>query len=158
MIRHMVALDSKRGIAKDGGQPWKLPTDEHYFTEQTKLYGGVVLMGRTTYEVIGRPLTDRQNFVVTHEADFRAAGVTAVHDLDAFFARHSEVWVIGGGVVFAETMGIADELYITEIDEDYTCDTFYPTYSEDFTPLQTGEWLTEDDTRFRFMIYRPNSH
>ena len=56
MIRHMVAIDSNRGIAKDGLQPWKLLTDEQYFREQTKHYGGIVLMGRKTFEVIGTKL------------------------------------------------------------------------------------------------------
>jgi len=154
----MVALDSKRGIAKGGVQPWKLPTDERYFTERTKLHGGVVLMGRATYDAIGKPLPDRQNFVLTHDAVFSVPGVMVVHDLDAFFAEYPEAWVIGGGVVFAETMNIAHELYITEIDADYDCDTFYPEYGRDFVPVQTGEWQAENNTRYRFMVYRSNSH
>lgn len=158
MIRQMVALDRNRGIAKDGAQPWKLPTDERYFSEQTKLYGGVVLMGRTTYEGIGMPLPERQNYVLTHDGEFEAADISVVHDSAAFFAEHSDVWVIGGGVVFAETLDIADELYITEIDEDYGCDTFYPEYMTDFEPSQTGGWQVENATRFRFMVYRRNSH
>ena len=153
MIRHMVALDRRRGIARQGRQPWKLPTDEHYFAAQTKLHGGVMLMGRKTYVVIGRPLPERQNFVLTRDMSFEAPGITVVHDIDAFLAAHDDVWVIGGGEIFAATMGRVDELYITEIDADYDCDTFYPAY-DDFEAVQTGDWQTENETRFRFMIYR----
>lgn len=155
MIRHIVALDQRRGIARSGVQPWKLPIDERYFADMTKLFGGVVLMGRKTYEVIGRPLPGRHNFVLTHNADFRSAGVTVVHELDSLLAQHADIWVIGGAQIYRQTLGQADELYITEIDADYGCDTFYPEYLTAFEAVQRGDWQQDGDTRYRFMVYRP---
>jgi dihydrofolate reductase len=154
MIRHIVAIDSKRGIAKDGVQPWKLPADERYFTEQTKRFGGVVLMGRKTFEVIGKPLPDRQNFVLTHDKTFDVVGVTRVDDLDEFFDEHPDVWVIGGAEVYELTLKRADELYVTEIAHDFSCDTFYPPYDE-FELSEKGIPLTENSLTYSFNIYKP---
>lgn len=155
MIRHMVAIDNKRGIAKDGLQPWKLPTDENYFREQTKLYGGVVLMGRKTFEVIGASLPGRQNFVLTRDREFDAEGINVIHNLDAFLDEHPEVWIVGGAELYEQTLTRASELYITEIQEDFGCSTFYPRFDK-FTPSINGEEQTENGLRFTFNIYKPN--
>jgi len=154
MIRHIVALDTKRGIAKDGEQPWHLPTDSQYFRDQTKLYSGVVLMGRKTFEVMGAALPDRQNYVLTRDERFTADNVRVVHDLDAFMATHKDVWIIGGANVYEKTIHLADELYITEIDEDFACDQFYPAY-DSFIARKSGPLQTENGISFRYKVYVP---
>jgi dihydrofolate reductase len=154
MIRHIVAIDTKRGIAKDGVQPWKLPKDEAYFGEMTRQFGGKVLMGATTFKVIGIVLPDRKNFVVTRDEGPSVAGVTAVHDIDAFLKENPEVWVIGGASIYQQTLERADELYITEIDADFGCDVFYPDFSELFMLSQEGELQEENGLNFRYNIYR----
>lgn len=156
MIRHIVALDRSLGIAKDGVQPWKLPLDEQYFSNMTKKYGGVILMGRTTFEVIGRPLPQRQNFVATRNSHWNAEGVTAVHDIDAFLSQHQDVWVIGGAELYSATMTRVDELYITEIEHDFKCDRFYPEYKDDFAEVLVSQAVTEGDLSFRFKLYKPS--
>ncbi len=153
MIRLIAALDQNRGLAKQGTQPWDLPTDRRYFSDLTKTHGGVLLMGRTTYEVIGHALPDRQNFVATRNKDFAAEGVTPVHDIDAFLASHPEVWVIGGGQIYAATLSHADELYITEIAADYDCDVFFPAFLNKFRPISVDSAQEENDVRFRFTRY-----
>lgn len=155
MIRHIVALDNTRGIARQGSEPWNLPTDLTYFSEQSKSHGGIVLMGRKTYDSIGRPLPDRQNFVLTRQGDFRAPGVETVHDLQSFLRQHKDVWVIGGAELFALTLAEADELYITEIEQDFGCDVFYPEYQTSFERSQASERLVENGVAYRFAIYKP---
>lgn len=155
MIRHMVAIDSNRGIAKDGLQPWKLPADEKYFREQTKLYGGIVLMGRKTFEVIGTSLPGRLNFVLTRDRELKAEGVTVIHDLDAFLNEHPEVWIIGGAELYTQTLVRAGELYITEIQEVFGCNTFFPQFDA-FKCTTNGGERTENRLKFSFNIYKPD--
>lgn len=155
MIRHIVAFDVHRGIAKDGVQPWKLPSDEQYFADMTKKHGGVILMGRTTYEVIGRPLPNRQNFVASRNAEFAIPGITAVHDVEAFLQNQADVWVIGGAQLYAATLLLADELYITEIEADFACDTFYPALLDHFQLADEGPVQYENDLAFRYNRYIP---
>lgn len=155
MIRHIVAIDSKRGIAKNGVQPWNLPVDEHYFSEQTKLHGGIVLMGRKTFDVVG-PLPDRQNFVLTRDASFVAEGVEPVHDLKSFLSDYQDIWIIGGAQLYSETLSIADVLYITEIDANFQCDVFYPEYSNRFEQISDSGPKLENGVSFSFKVYKPH--
>lgn len=153
MIRQIVAIDSERGIARAGVQPWKLPGDERYFSEKTKLYGGIVLMGRKTFEVIGRPLPERQNFVATHDRAFKAPDVQIVHDVSAFLGTHEDVWVIGGSQLYEVTLAACDELYVTEIEADYGCDTFYPAFLDAFELSSKSPMVTENNTNYRYCVY-----
>jgi dihydrofolate reductase len=155
MIRHIVAIDQKRGIAKDGIQPWKLPKEEQYFADMTKTHGGVILMGRTTFEVIGRALPGRQNLVASKEPNFTAEGVTVVHNIDGFLQNQPEVWLIGGAQIYAATLLLADELYVTEIEADFGCDVFYPEFTDHFKLSQQSEPQQENGLIYRYNVYRP---
>lgn len=153
MIRHIVAYDMKHGIAKHGVQPWYIPTDEAYFTEQTKRYGGVVVMGRKTFEVIGHPLQDRTNIVVTSQQDYSAHGVLVRNDLKAVLQEYPDIWVIGGGALYEATLAHAHELYVTEIDADFGCDVFYRKYSDSFRLKSEGARRKENGFTYRFNVY-----
>jgi dihydrofolate reductase len=155
MIRHIVAIDQNRGIAKNGTQPWKLPTDEQYFLNMTKTHGSVLLMGRTTFEVIGRPLPGRKNFVATRDDNFRAEDVSVVRDIEAFLASQSDIWVIGGAQIYEATLRVADELYVTEIEADFDCDVFYPEFAELFQLVEKGQRQHENGLNYRFNRYAP---
>jgi dihydrofolate reductase len=149
-----VAIDAKRGIAKDGVQPWKLPADEAYFEQITRKHGAVVLMGSTTYRVIGSALRGRKNFVITRDRNFKANDATVIFDLDAFFAEHTDVWVVGGAQIYTATLDRADELYVTEIEADFGCDVLYPEFSQRFTLAHRGDVRAENGLQFRYNIYR----
>lgn len=110
-------------------------------------------MGRKTFEAMGSALPDHRNFVLTHDTKFEAEGVTVIHSLDAFLAQHHDVWIIGGSELYAQTLDRADELYITEIEHDFNCDTFYPDYTE-FEAVSSGNLLEENHTQFSFKMYK----
>lgn len=156
MIRLIVAIDRKRGMAKHGGQPWYIPHDEQYFTDKTKSYGGDNLIGKITFETFKGPLADRKNYVLTRDRG-SIEEAEAVNDLEAFLEAHkdSNLWVVGGANVFRQVidLGYADELYVTHIDADFGCDQFFPEYEEKFKPKQEGEWREENGFRFRYCVY-----
>lgn len=158
MIRHIVALDEKRGMAKNGAMPpWHLQQDEAYFTEQTLSEGGQVLMGKKTFiEALKyRPLKNRDNYVVTRDPA-PIEGVTVVNDLQQFVAdwpQNKALWIIGGSEIFAQTLDRADELYVTEIQGDFECDRFYPPYLDEFQLRHRGEPIQEHGITYTFCIY-----
>lgn len=150
MISIIAALDEKRGIGKMGKLPWHLSEDLKRFKEITS--GHTVIMGRKTFESIGKALPNRENIVVTSNPEFLAEGVLIVHTLqDAFEKAKGDVFIIGGGQVFYETLQRADKLYLTLVEGDFSCDAFFPDYSEIFTKetfLGAGE---ENGIKYKFL-------
>lgn len=127
----LVAAVAANGvIGVDGDLPWRLPTDFAHFKRTTT--GHVVVMGRKTYESMGRPLPRRTNVVVTRQQDWSAEGVTTAGSLDealAEAARHDgDVMVIGGGEIYAQAMPLADEQVITEVALSPDGDARYPDF------------------------------
>lgn len=125
----IVAHADNRVIGKDNDMPWHLPADLAYFKKTT--LGKPVIMGRKTYESIGRPLPGRQNIVISRNADYQAAGVDVVASVDealAFAKGVEEIMVIGGGAIYEHCLPAADRLYITHIDANVDGDTQFPVY------------------------------
>lgn len=118
-----VAIAENGVIGRDGGLPWRLSTDLKRFKADTM--GKPIVMGRKTYEGIGRPLPGRLNIVVTRDKDWRADGIEVVHSLDnairlAKTSAHGtagadEVCIIGGGQIYAQALPLADRLHVTHI-------------------------------------------
>lgn len=129
----VVAMDAQRGIGVDNTLPWRLPEDLAHFKRVTS--GHPIIMGRKTFDSIGRPLPNRRNIVVTRNAAWRHEGVDAVTSLDAALtlADGGEVFIIGGAQIFAEAMPLADKMIVTEIAHTFKCDTFFP-------PLDPQTW------------------
>jgi dihydrofolate reductase len=157
MIRLIAAVDKSLGIADDQGIPWqgKIPTDTRYFRDQTS--EGTIVMGFRTYQEYERPLHDRENFVVTRPGTSSLRpGFVPVPDLDSFLNLNVQtvVWVIGGAVVFAQSMPVADELSITQLDADFHCTKFFPQFDVDFALESDLGSHRENDISFRFQIWR----
>jgi len=156
MIRLIAAIDRKRGIAKQGFQPWFIPADGEYFGQQTKLYGAVILVGSTTFKTFSGPLTGRQNYVLTRDKT-PIDGVELVHDLASFLKDYvtKDLWVIGGANVFAQIMELerADELYLTQIEADFGCNQFFPHFGDTYTLVEESDLHEQNGFIFTYNRY-----
>ncbi|MGJ9422716.1 dihydrofolate reductase [Aeromicrobium sp. CF3.5] len=126
----VVAMGANRVIGAAGGLPWRLPEDLAHFKALT--LGHPMIMGRATYESIGRPLPGRTTIVVTRQGDWTADGVETAASLDAALARavelDDEVFVVGGGQVYAEALerGLVDLMAVTRVAASPDGDTWFP--------------------------------
>ena len=131
-ISLIVAISANNVIGKDNQLPWRLPADMKNFKQVTM--GKPVIMGRNTYESIGKPLPGRTNIVITSKPDYEAKGCTVVHSLDTALAEVSasqEVMFIGGSTLYHEALPIVDRIYLTLIHSDFEGDTFFPHYNRE---------------------------
>lgn len=133
-ITLVVAHDRNLLIGGNNTLLWHLPDDLQHFKALTT--GGAILMGRLTFESIGRPLPKRLNLVVSRNSNLLLPGAHVFANLpDALqFAQqegHDDVFVVGGGTLYTEALPLADRLEITEVDAEYTGDTWFPEYRND---------------------------
>jgi dihydrofolate reductase len=128
MISFIAAMDRKGVIGKKNQLPWHLPEDMRYFKKTTM--GRPVVMGRKTFEAIGKPLPGRKNIVLTKNARFHPPGCTVFRRLDEFLdyaaGAKEEIFVIGGAEIFRQLLPYAERLYITRIHHDFEGDAFFP--------------------------------
>lgn len=151
----VVATDAKGGIGINNALPWRLPEDLAHFKRVTS--GHPIIMGRKTFDSIGRPLPNRRNIVVTRNADWKHDGVEAVTSIDAALALVGDTpaHVIGGAQIYAEILPKTDRLIVTEISKTFNCDAFFPAID----PQQWKEVSREQhhsDTQgfdYAFVIY-----
>lgn len=133
MISMIAAMAHDRVIGLDNQMPWHLPADLAHFKRVT--LGKPVLMGRKTFESIGRPLPGRRNLVISRNPDYRADGVEVIDSVDAALALLAgsdvaELMVIGGGHLYGQLLPWADRLYLTRIDLAVEGDTRFPAFDE----------------------------
>lgn len=125
MLSLIVAMANNRVIGKDNKMPWHLPADLQYFKKVT--LGKTIIMGRKTYDSIGRPLPGRQNVVVTRQDNLQISGCDVVNSLAAALAMAAaEVVIIGGANLYAQALPLVDRMYVTFIEHDFSGDTFFP--------------------------------
>ena len=125
----LVAADENNVIGKDNKLPWHLPSDLKYFKNQT--WGMPILMGRKTFESIGKALPGRKSIVITRNRDWQHEGVAVVHSVEDSFetARQmgvKEIFVIGGAEIFQTSFKEADRIYLTRIHHRFDGDTYFP--------------------------------
>jgi dihydrofolate reductase len=158
MISFVVAMDENRAIGKDNTLPWHLPADLQYFKKVTM--GKPIVMGRKTYESIGKPLPGRENIVVTRHLEYKAEGTTIVHSIDEVLKKEAEeICVIGGTEIFKMFLPVADRLYITEIHDTFDADTFFPKLNEEVWTEVSREAGTVDEKNkypHDFVVYEKN--
>jgi dihydrofolate reductase len=155
----IVAYARNRVIGRGGDLPWHYREDLQHFKRVTM--GHPVLMGRKTYESIGRPLPGRRNLVITRQADFAAPGCEVFSSLEAAVAsaRTSDdlPFVIGGAAIYALALPLATHLYVTEIQAEVEGDTWFPALDE--SAWEETERRVSDDGLlvFRTLIRRAGS-
>lgn len=157
MISLIVVHDLNRVIGQDNKMPWHIPNELAYFKEKTM--GKAIVMGRSTFESIGRPLPGRLNIVITRNASYDAEGVTVVHSIEEAIEiankHHEEVMIIGGEQIFKEVLPYADLLYITLIEHEFEGDTFFPSYEQDWEAISTSEQhSTDSGLKYTYMLYK----
>jgi dihydrofolate reductase len=154
MIRCIVAIDEKRGLADDKGIPWNLPTDQKFFVDRAA--EGLILMGKQTYLEFDEPMHGRTNYVATRSTDPLRPGFVAVNDVPRFFEEHAGELInnIGGAGLFTSTLQFADELLLTQVQGDFHCTKFFPPYRQDFECINRSKPITENGTTFYFETWR----
>ena len=134
----VVAMANNRAIGKDNQLLWHLPEDLQYFKRITM--GKPMIMGRKTFESIGRPLPGRLNIVVTHQQDWHREGVVVTHSISDAKAiaeaqakkdNVDEVMLIGGAQLYSSAIDYADKIYLTRVDADIEGDAFFPEIDEE---------------------------
>ena len=155
MLSAIVAMAANRCIGRDNTLPWRLPADLKHFKQLT--LGHTLIMGRKTYESIGRPLPGRTTLVVTHQPRWAAEGVQVAHSLEQALERSpgDEVFIAGGAQLYAQALPRVRRLYLTLVQRPYEGDTFFP-------PLDLSGWrltaeqphaATPTEPPFTFLTY-----
>jgi dihydrofolate reductase len=129
IISLVCAMAKNRVIGQDNKMPWHLPADLKHFKAVTM--AKPIVMGRKTYQSIGRPLPGRQNVIISRNTDYKVAGCDVVHSIDAainLLNKEIEIMIIGGGFLYSQMIEQADKLYLTFIDHEVDGDTFFPEY------------------------------
>ncbi len=129
MIALIVAYDKNRVIGKNGKIPWKIDGEQQRFRELTT--GNTVIMGRKTYEEIGRPLPNRKTIVISKTANFDGENCKTAGSLaEAIGMAEEDIYISGGAALYEEALPLCQKLYITEIDASFNGDVFFPAFDE----------------------------
>ncbi len=132
MTISFIAAVSKNGvIGENNSLIWKIPEDLKRFRQLTT--GKPIIMGRKTFESIGKPLPNRTNIILTRDKNYKAEGCFVVHSVDdALEAGNGaeEIMIIGGAQIYAQFLPVADKMYLTFIDKDFEGDAFFPNYNK----------------------------
>lgn len=155
------ALAENGVIGRDGNLPWHLPKDLQHFKRLT--IGGVLLMGRRTWDSIGRPLPRRRSLVLSRDSAFQPEGAEVFGHLDSALAEAREapeVFVIGGAAVYAATLSRAHRLYLTQVHADVSGDVYFPAFDQEDWSLVEEEHHEADPRHlfpFSFRTYTRRS-
>lgn len=159
MIALIAAMAKHRVMGFEGDMPWHLPADLKHF--KTTTLGKPIIMGRKTYESLGRPLPGRENIVITRQSDFTADGVTVFHDVDTALddacERYNDVMIIGGATIYQQTLDRVDTMYLTYIDLEVDGDTYFPTWSlQDWCCIDDEAHQPDDNNpyAYRFLTFQ----
>src|SRR3989344_1361233 len=152
-ISIIVAMDEKRGIGKHNAIPWHVPGELKRFKEITTPHP--MIMGRKTFESIGKVLPGRPHFIITRDIHYKVADAVVCHSLDEAIKKakkldDKEIFIIGGGEIFKLAMPHADRIYATRIKGDYGADVFFPDYPE-FKKIISQDDMETGGYRYTFV-------
>lgn len=147
----VVAMTPDRVIGREGKLPWHLPEDLAFFKRTTS--GHPIVMGRKTYESIGRPLPRRRNIVLTRDATWAAAGVEVIHapdELAGLPGLAGRVFIIGGSEIYAAFLDTLDDLLVSHVFECHPGDTLLPEFEGEFPRCEVLETHADFEVRRHF--------
>lgn len=130
-MKAIAAMARNRVIGSNGSIPWHLPEDFRWFKKMT--LGGVVVMGRKTFESLGKPLPGRRNIVVSSAADFEGVdNLRSLQELDESLYAPAPVWIIGGANVYSQMLSKCSDLYLSLVDAEPDGDAWFPAFESQF--------------------------
>ncbi|WP_432708050.1 dihydrofolate reductase [Pedobacter sp.] len=156
----VVAISENNAIGKDNKLLWHLPADLKHFKETTS--GHTIIMGRKTYESIGRPLPNRRNIVITRNSELALEGVEVYNGMEQALTQcrnEAEVFIIGGAEIYKHALKHASKIYLTRVHETYEADTFFPELEpESWTETQVEHYQPEakNPVAYTFSILQRN--
>ncbi len=162
----IAAFAQNRVVGIENRLPWHLPEDLKYFKRTTS--GKAIIMGRKTYDSIGRPLPNRTNIVITRNPDFTAPGIKVVDSLEAAIAMAKEVnlingveevMIIGGASIYESALPIADRLYLTHVHAKVEGDAYFPEVNfQKWTEVNREDYKASDKNPYdySFVVYEKN--
>jgi len=157
IISIITAMDDNRLIGKENGLPWKVPADLQFFKKVTM--SKPIIMGRKTFESIGRPLPGRRNIIITRDQSFKAEGCDVVFSLESAINAVSDIdeaMVIGGANIYQQFMPKADRLYLTKISGEFEGDAWFPeiNFSEwDLSEKEDHHADEKNETDYSFQVF-----
>jgi dihydrofolate reductase len=161
-LAHIVAASENNVIGSKGDMPWHLPNDFKYFKNKT--WGMPVIMGRKSYEALKKSLPGRINIVVTKKTDFQPEDVFVVNNIEDAIAKAKEsdakeIFIIGGGEIFKQTIDIVSRIYLTRVHATVEGDTYYPEIKKDKWKLVSEQSFPADDKNnypYTFEVWEKN--
>ncbi|MGV3243936.1 dihydrofolate reductase [Staphylococcus sp. 11261D007BR] len=143
----LVAHDQNRGIGFENQLPWYLPNDLKHVKQLST--GNTLVMGRNTFESIGKALPNRRNVVLTRDQNFKADGVDVIHNVEDINQLEGHVFIFGGQSLFEMFIDKVDDMYITVIEDKFQADTFFPPYDfEDWEVESAVEGTVDEKNKY----------
>lgn len=148
----IVAVDENFAIGKGNQLLWHLPADLKHFKELTM--GGAIIMGRKTFESIGKPLPGRTSIVITRDLNCEIEGCIVVNSIDAAIEKSKEFeksFIIGGGEIYKQTFDRVCKIFLTKVYAEFDADTFFPTLNcEDWKEIDSKDFNSDEKNRFNY--------
>ncbi len=158
MISIICAIGKNLAIGYQNKLLWNIPEDMAYFKEKT--LGHTVIMGDRTFESIGKPLPNRKNIIITRNKNYKVDGCEVSNSLEKTLTwaqkQKEEIFVIGGGQIYKQSLPFAQKLYLTLVDDAPKADTFFPEFKNDFSEIKRSEKKEHQGVEFYFTIYEKN--
>ena len=151
MINIIAAVGKNLELGLNNKLIWNIPEDLKYFKDVTT--GKTVVMGRKTYESIGRPLPNRNNIVLTRK-DIVIEGVNIVKNYEEILNLEDETFIIGGESIYELFLPYADNLYLTEIDDSHEADSYFPYFDKELYEKEVIRDSSYNDINYSFVVYK----
>lgn len=149
MLSIIVAADRNNVIGKDNALIWHLPNDLRFFKEKTT--GHAIVMGRRTFDSVGKPLRDRRNIIITRNTDFKVEGCEVVTSLETALALlnpQDENFIVGGEEIYRQALPLADRVYLTHIDHEFEGDRHFPELGPEWQLLEETDGIVDAKNLF----------
>jgi dihydrofolate reductase len=149
MIKIIAAISNNRVLGNENKLLWSLPNDLKRFRQLT--INNTVVMGRKTYESIGKPLSNRRNIIVTRNCDYKVNGCEVVNSIEeALYLCGSDCFIIGGSEIYKQTISISSKIYLTLVDCEFEGDAYFPEITDDWYKVSKIERKEDENHEYKY--------